>query len=73
LRELEREMSTPYNDREIKLLEEIENQNKAEVVFVKKVSTKFSSIFEEGTQLRRRSLEVNDDERTKGMRQATNR
>jgi hypothetical protein len=43
------EMSTPYNDREIKLLEEIENQNKAEVVFVKKVTPKFPSIFEEGT------------------------
>ena len=67
------EMSTPYNDREIKLLEEIENQNKAEVVFVKKVTPKFPSIFEEGTQLRRRSLEVNDDERTEGMREATSR
>ena len=44
--ELEIEMSTKYNDREIKLLEEIENQNKAEVVYVKKVTPKFSSILE---------------------------
>jgi hypothetical protein len=42
LRELEREISTPYNDREIKLLGEIEIQNKAEVVYVKKVTPKFS-------------------------------
>jgi hypothetical protein len=42
LRELEKEFLTPEENKEIKQFEEIENQNKAEFVFVKKTSRQFA-------------------------------
>jgi len=63
-------MLTPQNEKEIKLLEEIENQNKAEVVYEKTITPRLAKKLDENKLIRRRSLEVTDDDNTKNFRQS---